>query len=107
MRAGKLRDSITIQHKIDTPDAFGQPVSAWSDLATVWANVLFNNGKEAISSQSEVAMKAASMRIRWRTDIITGMRVIFNGETYNIKAVLPAQNREYLDLVADTGLNNG
>lgn len=107
MLAGSLRDRITIQSKTDTFDAFGQPISAWSEYAVVWANVLFGNGKEAISSQQEIASKQASMRIRWRTDIDTTMRVLFNGATYNIKAVLPAQNREHIDLVTDTGLNNG
>lgn len=107
MLAGSLRDRITIQSKADTFDAFGQPISAWSEYAVVWANVLFINGKEAISSQIDTASKSVSMRIRWRTDINTGMRVIFNGETYNIKAVLPDHNRVFIDLVTDTGLNNG
>lgn len=107
MLAGKLRDRITIQSKIDTRDDFGQPISTWSDLATVWAHVLFINGKEAISTNVDTASKSASMRIRYRTDIDTSMRIMFNGATYNIKAVLPAHGRDFIDLATDTGLNNG
>ena len=107
MLAHTLRDKVTIQQKVDTTDSFGQPVSAWADFATVWANVLFQNGKEAINSEIETASKNASMRIRWRTDIKTDMRIIFRSEIYNIKAVLPGQDRRHVDSVTNTGLNNG
>jgi SPP1 family predicted phage head-tail adaptor len=107
MHAGALKHRITIQQKTDTPDAFGQPISAWSNLVELWAHVMFVNGKEAIKSEIETSSKKASARIRYRSDIDTSMRVIFETETYNILSVLPDANKRHLDLVIETGLNNG
>lgn len=107
MHAGALKHRITIQQKTDTQDEIGQPISAWATIADAWAHVIFNNGKEAIKSDVETASKKASARIRYRTDINTSMRVIFNTETYNILSILPDEDKKYCDLVIETGLNNG
>lgn len=107
MHAGALKHRITIEQNTATQDAIGQPISAWSTLAQLWAHVMFVNGKEAIKSEIETASKKASARIRYRSDIDTTMRVTFEAETYNIISVLPDANKRHLDLVIETGLNNG
>lgn len=107
LEAGKLTDRITIQHKTSVQDSFGQPIYTWTDLASVWAWVKFTNGLEYNSGGGEQAETNASMRIRWRTDLNTSMRVLFKTKTYNIKAVLPSSDRDYIDLAVNEGLNDG
>lgn len=39
MRAGRLREQVTIEKRTTSLDAYGGDVSAWATLATVWAAV--------------------------------------------------------------------
>jgi len=98
MKVGPLSDRITIQEMVRAKDEWGQPVDNWVDLVSVWADVRFQNGKEFIAADREVAQTQVSIRIRKRT-VNTAMQVIFEGKTYGIKAVLPDSSQGSIDLV--------
>lgn len=106
LETGKLTDRITVQSFTQSRDSFGQPIETWYDLVSLWAWVKYTSGKEFMSAGQQ-AETQASMRIRYRTDIDTSMRVSFNAKLFNIKAVLPSAERDYVDLVVSEGLNNG
>jgi len=104
MQAGKLNSRITIQRLIDGQDEIGQPVSTWTDVATVWADVAHKSGLETIKADAPVSVVKASIRIRYRTDITAGMRVTLGSTHYDVMAALPDEGRrEYTDLVCQTG----
>lgn len=100
--AGSLKDRITIQRHTQDKDEWNTPVpdsEAWVEFAKVWADVKHPSGLGAIKADAEVSIARASMRIRRRTDVDAGMRVLFGAAVYDIKAVLPGSTREYVDLV--------
>ena len=99
--AGRLTTPIVIQQQTTTTDAIGQPLLTWTDFALVWANVKHLSGSEAIKAGASVSTVQASMRVRWLAGIDAGMRVLSDGQTYQIKAVLPDARREYTDLVVE------
>lgn len=102
MRAGKLNSRITIQRQSTGVDEIGQPVTTWDDVATVWANIAHKSGLQTIKADAPVSVVQASIRIRYRTDIDAGMRVVYGAATYDIRAVLPdVAGREYTDLVCE------
>lgn len=102
MRAGTLNVRATIQQLAAGVDTLGQPVNTWSDVATLWANVRHASGSESIKADVLTSIVRASIRIRYRTDITTGMRVTAGVYTYNIVAVLPdLGTKEYTDLVCE------
>jgi SPP1 family predicted phage head-tail adaptor len=108
MRAGTLNRRVTLQQQSTTSDAYGQRLLEWSDVATVWANIRTINGKEYATSGQEVSGVTTSIRIRYRSGINAGMRVLYGTTIYNIKAVLPDESgREYIDLAVESGVNNG
>ena len=100
-RAGSLSSRITIERRGDAQDEWGQPVpGGWLPVAGVWANVRNLSGSEALKADAVVSTVRASIRIRWRTDIHAGMRVLVCATVYDIAAVLPEMGkREYVDLV--------
>lgn len=101
MQAGQLRDRITIQRKTAGTDAWGAPLpEAWADYASLWSNIRHLSGTESIKAGADVSVVRASIRIRWRTDITAGMRVLHGAAVYDIEAVLPGARREYVDLQA-------
>jgi SPP1 family predicted phage head-tail adaptor len=90
MRAGQLRHRITIEQASDARDEYGEPVQSWTTYAQAWAAVEPISGREYWSANQDVAK--ANYRIRLRHDpalaITTAMRVLFDGRTFDIEAVL-------------------
>lgn len=102
LAAGKLNKRVIIQQLVAGQDAIGQPVQTWSTLATVWANVLLKSGSQTIKGDADISTVQASIRIRRRTDVTAGMRVLDGATVYDIKAVLPdEESRDRVDLVSE------
>lgn len=99
MDAGKLNCQVALLQLVDAQDALGQPGQTWTTLATVWANIRHLSGLETIQGGAQTAVGVASIRIRWRTDVTTAMRVQHGTTLYEITAVLPdLQRRQHVDL---------
>ena len=83
-------------------DDWGQPMpDAWVERCRVWSNIRHLSGSEAIKAGAEVSTVRASIRIRFRSDITAGMRVLIGLTVYQIDAVMPdLARREFVDLVA-------
>ena len=102
MRASTLNTRITIQQQSTTQDALGQPVNTWTDVANCWADVRHKSGVETIKGDTITSVVKASIRIRYRSDVTTAMRVVVGLIKYNIQAVLPdVAKREYVDLACE------
>lgn len=80
-----MNDRVTLQKRVTAEDAIGRPVDDWSDVATVWSNVRFQSGAEVIRTNAELGVTKASIRIRKRTDVDVGMRVVFKTWTFELK----------------------
>lgn len=100
MIAATLTKRITIRQRSAGVDAAGQPVETWVDLATIWADIRFLNGSEFAKSSKEINLVQASIRTRKRSDITASMRAVYDGNTYNIVAVLP-QTMFIMDLAVE------
>lgn len=79
--AGKLRDRIRIETKSVSQDPdYGTPVVAWVTLATVWAHVAdempSKSSAEKNTSGMRVGSNQARIRIRWRADLTSDMRIV-------------------------------
>lgn len=74
MRAGKLKDRITIQKSIEKKDSSGSPYQEWEDYITLWADVQPLDGKEFWEAQKSNAQISGIIEMRFRTDINKTMR---------------------------------
>ena len=103
MNAGRLNTRITIEKRTAAVDAWGSPLpDAWAEVACVWSDFRHQSGSEAIRADAETSTVRASVRIRWRTDIDAGMRIVAGGAIYHIQAVLPdLKGRVFVDLVCE------
>lgn len=111
MRAGDLRQQVTIQHFAAVSpqrSGSGQPEKAWADLATTWAAIEPLRGSEFFASdavQSEVKVR---IRIRHRDGITAAMRVSHGGLYYMIESVINVEARDReLHLMCSQGVANG
>lgn len=101
MQAGKLNRKVKIQAQVDTVDTIGQPINDWVDVATVWADIRYLSGLEAIKADADTSVAKVSIRVRYRADIVPAMRIVGGNTVYQIQAVLPDQSKRYVDLACE------
>lgn len=95
-----LQHFVTIQVQSSTKDAAGQRLTGWTNLGQEWADIRHTGGLEAIRAGADTSKVNASIRMRYRDDLNSGMRVVYGTTIYEIVAPLPDANRVFLDLVA-------
>lgn len=72
----------------------------WTDVASVWADIRMRSGLESIKAGAQVSVVQASIRIRYRSGLNAGLRVVHGLAAYEILAVQPdVARREYVDLI--------
>lgn len=116
MEAGKLDRRITIQQATVTRGAGGGETRSWTTLATVWANVRPMSGREFVAGQrtgggtttQQLGEVTTTFQIRYRSDVVEKMRISYDSKTYNIRAVLPSEDRKrFLTLACTEGTDSG
>lgn len=95
MRAGQLRQRVTIQQGTAAKDEYGEDILTWSTFATVWARVEPLKGDEFLAARqaAAVAMLDTRITIRYVSGVTPEMRVSYDGNLYNIEAVIDPDER--------------
>ena len=100
MDPGTLTWRCTLQQPATGQDATGQPLTGWVDVAQFWADIRATGGLEAIKAGAVTSKVQTSIRLRYRTGITSGMRVVCGAVVYNIVSVLPDMaGKGHVDLV--------
>ena len=94
MRAGELRNRITIQSKTVVQNTFGEEDITWTEFATVWAAIEPLRGREFLDAQMASAEVTTKITIRQRDGISPEMRVVHGSIIYNIRAVIHVETRQ-------------
>ena len=98
MKAGQLRHRIDLQSPVSTQDDTGQPSTSWLSTAFLWGDVRYLSGLSAIKAGADTSTSKVSIRVR-HGSFNAGQRVLHDGKTYAIDAVLPDGKKQYIDLV--------
>lgn len=83
-----MRQRITLQGPVWTPDGAGGRVRSFADLpnGTVWAEVTPRFGGEMLDSGRVNAEVKATFRVYTRNDVNETCRILWQGEAWNIVA---------------------
>lgn len=107
LAAGSLNRRIVISRAVPGQDAWGQALTTWETVATVWSHFLAPKGRamaEEAAAGREISATPFSVRIRRRTGLDSGMRVTEGADVYTIAQVIhDVAGREYTDLVCVAG----
>lgn len=101
LKAGALRQRITLQSLQSVQDdSDGQVEAEYVALAEVWADVRMVSGREYVQADAKQSAIVATIRIRYRSDIVPTMRVLYGSRIFHVDAVLddPNSGREWLTL---------
>lgn len=95
MGAGKRNQVVTIQSKTLSTDAWGAPAEAsWSTHKTVFAHVITQRGREFVSEgREDTAQHNISVIFDYVSGLNEAMRLLWNGETYEIVSVMAIRER--------------
>jgi head-tail adaptor len=94
-----LRQRVTFQQRTLAQDTGGALAPAWSDVATVYAEVRSPAGIERFVQETEQRVATATHQIRFRTGaagaaILPSMRVMWRGgRVLEIMSILDPDNR--------------
>lgn len=114
MIAPRLRHRVDIQAYVTTQDSeTGTVEEEWESIldsedVLIAAEIMPLSGREFVAAQTIQAGVTTRITVRWMTGIVPSMRVVHQGEVYNIKAVLPDGTlRRHITLMCDSGVNDG
>jgi SPP1 family predicted phage head-tail adaptor len=104
LQAGKLRHRASLQAEQRTPDGMGGYVDGWAELRKVWAEITIPTGRVATVAQQLASVVSAEVRVRPSADFAAGQRLVSQGVTYRIEALLP-NNNDMLRLLCSSVVN--
>jgi len=99
MNAGELNTYVTFQKEAETEGEYGTE-TAWQDYVSCWGSLENLSGSEYFAAQQANSEVTGTLKIRYRTDIDPTMRVVINGQAYDIEAMFdPDQSKEKLHVM--------
>jgi SPP1 family predicted phage head-tail adaptor len=109
MKIGTLDRRVTIEQKSVARDGnFGSEVVSWVTLASVWAGMtepldVKLGGAEKVADHERVLVRQVRVRIRYRSDVTSAMRVndTYRSRILQIVSMAEVGRREALDLMCE------
>ena len=88
MKAGTLRQYVTINSQSTTRDAYNQPVQAWNPLCLCWASVSAITSKELYSIGGFTSQATHKVTIRYPVvSVVHGMQVTYEGHILIVQGI--------------------
>lgn len=111
MKKGPLNRRIAIERRTQSKDPiYGTTQEAWEPYVKVWAQVqdVLPSRAESISDDISIQRRPARVRMRFRDDITSDMRIIYQGRVLEIISG-PAElgHRDGLELMVEESSTRG
>lgn len=105
MRAGPLnkRCSLMQSKKVKRPG--GGFDESWVELGKLWAEISIPTGRLAPMADRLEAMVTAEIKVRYRADIVAGVRLAHSTGTYLVEAALSDRDPAMLRLLCSSVTN--
>ncbi|RII82737.1 phage head closure protein [Neopusillimonas maritima] len=95
MKIGRLRHRLELQEQQEIQDPnTGAITKEWVALREVWASVEGVNGREFLAASAEQSATTWRITLHYQT-VSPKWRIVWDGVVFNIKAILPNNNRSH------------
>lgn len=84
--AGKLTDRVSILVPTTSQGQFGEQVTTWENVRTVWANVVYQRGVHALTAGEGWLTGSIAVTMRDNRTINDRCRLKWDGKTYMIES---------------------
>jgi SPP1 family predicted phage head-tail adaptor len=100
MKAGDLRERITVLAYRETKNAMGEMVPVYdTTFAEVWASVQGVTAREFLLAGQQQTEISHRVRMRFLTGLTQRMRIVWRGRTLEIVSLLEHANRSEHELL--------
>lgn len=108
MRSGEMRHRLSIQEYryVSQDPVTGEVIYEWVEIGHMWAKVEGIQGREFLAAAAEQAATTWRITVR-HFRIEPSMRLKAGDTLFNVKAILPDNNRQRMVLMCETGVNEG
>ena len=96
IRAGRLRQRLTLQTQVETRTATGDVSIAWTTDSTVWGSIEPRSGREflaASQTQNEIPVRIV---MRYHATIADSWRIVNDGLSYSIISITNSDMRDHM-----------
>lgn len=103
MEAPKLDRKVTLRRATTAQDEYGEEITTWADLATVWASRRRASARETLAAAEVSAAITDVFEIRYDSawaDLSPMDRLVFEGRGYDIVSVDEIGRRQGLRIAA-------
>lgn len=93
MRAGQLRNRISIEARAIAQDSFGDGKPSWTLVATVWGSLSPMSGQENWQANQVRPDVTHTIRIRHYADLTPRHRLRIGTRIFGVESILDTDNR--------------
>lgn len=90
---GGLNQRVDLESPSLTPDTGGGSAIAWTPVATVFASVSARAVSESVAADALASRVVHDVVIRFRDDVAAGWRVVHQGRSLRVRAVVDRDAR--------------
>jgi SPP1 family predicted phage head-tail adaptor len=101
MNISNLRERLTLEEPVRTPDGGGGVSLAWQTVAELWAFVRPISGDERLRHDQLAGRLTHEVWIRYRPGVLPAMRFTQGARIYEIVAVVEAERRRRLKCLCE------
>ena len=106
MRAGTLRNRVTIQSQTTTLDSYGEPDDSWVSGNTVWANIEPVSGTERDIGDGLAGIVDTRITIRYDSTATPKRRLLFGIRIFGIESVINhGERNDYMTIFCKEEVN--
>lgn len=88
IKAGKLRHRLEIQARTATQDSFGDALTAWATVATRWASIEPQSGRETWRADQQQPDTSGVIKFRYFAGLRPRDRIVWGSRVFNVEAVI-------------------
>ena len=101
MNIGSLRERLTLEQPVRTPDGGGGASVTWQPVTELWAHVRPISGDERLEHDQVAGRLTHQVWIRHRAGVAPAMRFRDSARIYEIVAVLDSPRRTHLKCLCE------
>jgi len=99
VNVGTLNRRVRIETYTTSVDSYGEPIKTWIALDHVWADIQPLRNSEQFAAQQVNRLVSLRMTVHYRTDVTEQMRILYDGDYYDIQGIRELGYREGLELL--------
>lgn len=96
VRAGKLRNRVTLQSPVETQNDYGEAIVTWQDERTVYASIEPLQGREYLEARLQTQEISHRVRMRYQPDkaLHPSWRIKYGSRVFLIESVANTMERD-------------